>query len=528
MRGDEHLPHPFAAHDQTFPRMLLRQVERHGARPMFQCGDQSWSTADTVEIARMMAGRLAAAGIVQGDRVAILSTNRPEVMRLLVGVFWLGAVAVPVNAGSQAQQIQYCLGNSGAKLLVIEAALVERLEHCGFDALAVESIWIIGGDGDHMLPRPTFAFSGEGEPVEAGKMRPGDAMAVLYTSGTTGPAKGVMCPHAQFYWWGAHTSRYLEITSDDVLCTTLPLFHTNAINTFFQAMLTGARQVVIPKFSASSFWADMIAAQATVGYVLGAMVPILLAQPAGAAERSHKMRVALGPGVPDSLHGDFKARTGVALADGFGSTETNFVIGTTAARRSAGRIGWVAPGIDALVVDDCDVPVAAGVAGELVLRADAPFAFATGYFGMPEATAAATRNLWFHTGDRVIQYEDGSFAFVDRLKDSIRRRGENISSFEVEQVLASHSAIATVAVFAVPSPLAEDEVMAVMIAKPGLAIDFDELVQFCSERLPRFAVPRYFECVDDLPRTENGKVQKFKLKERGVTAATWDREGVAK
>jgi crotonobetaine/carnitine-CoA ligase len=179
------------------------------------------------------------------------------------------------------------------------------------------------------------------------------------------------------------------------------------------------------------------------------------------------------------------------------------------------------------VVDEHDVPLPAGEAGELVLRADEPYAFASGYFGMPEKTVEAWRNLWFHTGDRVVREADGSFRFIDRIKDAIRRRGENISSYEVEQVLLRHPAVAEAAVFPVRSELAEDEVMTALVARAGESLDPAELTAFCEQRLPRFSVPRYIDVVADLPRTENGKVQKYKLRERGVSAATWDREATA-
>jgi len=187
-------------------------------------------------------------------------------------------------------------------------------------------------------------------------------------------------------------------------------------------------------------------------------------------------------------------------------------------------MGWLQPGFDARVVDANDFELPDGEAGELLLRADAPFAFSSGYFGQPEATLAAWRNLWFHTGDRVVRESDGAFRFVDRIKDAIRRRGENISSYEVEQVLQAHPAVAEVAVYPVRSELAEDEVMAAVVAQEGAALDPAELAAFCRTRLPYFAIPRYVEVVADLPRTENGKVQKFRLRERGVTAASWDRE----
>jgi crotonobetaine/carnitine-CoA ligase len=257
------------------------------------------------------------------------------------------------------------------------------------------------------------------------------------------------------------------------------------------------------------------------------MVPILLAQPVLAAERSHRVRIGLGPGVPASAAAAFRERTGVSLLEGYGSTETNFVIASALDRSRPGCMGWLRPGFEARVVDAHDVELPPGEAGELLLRADEPFAFASGYFGKPEATVVAWRNLWFHTGDRVLREADGAFRFIDRLKDAIRRRGENISSYEVEQVLQSHPAVAAVAVYPVRSELAEDEVMAAVVAREAGAIDPAELVDFCRARLPYFAIPRYVELVADLPRTENGKVQKFKLRERGVTPAAWDRLAAA-
>ena len=245
---------------------------------------------------------------------------------------------------------------------------------------------------------------------------------------------------------GASTPRdVLGVGADDVLCTTLPLFHINALNTFAQAALTGCEVVFEPRFSASGFWPTMRACGATVVYLLGAMVPILLAQPEGRgrarAPRAHRprpRRAGRGGRRPSAQ------RTGVRLLEGYGSTETNFVIATAPDSPRGGVMGWLQPGFEARVADEDDVELPDGEAGELLLRADEPYAFASGYFNMPEKTVEAWRNLWFHTGDRVVRDADGAFRFVDRIKDAIRRRGENISSFEVEQVLLSHPCVATV------------------------------------------------------------------------------------
>jgi crotonobetaine/carnitine-CoA ligase len=509
--------------DRTLPQMLTALASRFGRRPLVTVEDQSWTFREARDIAARRGGSLLQAGIRHGDRVAALCGNIPELLELVLGCGWIGAVLVPLNTAAMGPQISYYLRDSSARLLVTEHRFLDRLDLAGPLPLTVEQIWVVGG-GDHATPPMAEPFPPLSDPVDAGTVLPGDPFAVLYTSGTTGPSKGVICPHAQYYWWGHNSASLLQVTTDDILCTTLPLFHINALNTLAQALLTGAHMVLEGRFSASGFWPTMAVRDATVVYLLGAMVPILLAQPAGSSERAHRVRRGLGPGVPADLMTAFTARTGVELVDGYGSTETNFVIGATVAERRPGIMGRIRPGFEAMVADEHDNPLPPGTAGELLLRAHEPNAFASGYLGRPQQTVQVWRNLWFHTGDRVTCDDEGNFRFIDRLKDVIRRRGENISSHEVEQVLSSHPDIAAAAAFPVASDLAEDEVMAVMVLRSGQVLDPIALTQFCEARMPHFAIPRYIEAVADLPRTENGKIQKFKLRERGVTPETWDRE----
>jgi crotonobetaine/carnitine-CoA ligase len=514
----------FAPGERTLPTMLARQAERHGERILLRVGTASWSYREALAIAARSAGRLAGAGLRQGDRVALLCGNRAEFVEIFFGCAWLGAIVVPINTASRGPQLQHVLGNSGARLLVIERELIAALDHLDLAALALERIWLVDGGVMTIQNLAGEALPTLGEAVAPAPLRPGDTMAILYTSGTTGPSKGVCCPQAQYFWWGVNSCRLLGIGDGDVLFTPLPLFHTNALNALYQALLSGSTIVFAPRFSASRFFLSLSESKATVTYLLGAMVPILLSRPPQDAERAHAVRIALAPGLPFHLHGEFAARTGIRLLDGYGSTETNFVIGTNVDRQRDGFMGPLHRGFSARVVDADDAEVSVGEAGELTLRADEPFAFATGYWAMAERTVEAWRNLWFHTGDRVVRDAQGYFRFVDRMKDAIRRRGENISSFEVEQVLLSHPEIATAAVFPVPSEMAEDEVMAAVVRAPGSRLSEIELVAFCQPRLPYFAVPRYIEFVVELPATENGKIQKFKLRERGVTEAAWDRE----
>jgi crotonobetaine/carnitine-CoA ligase len=518
------LPATFAPAQRTLPVILQRQAALFGARSLFKTGATVWTVADACDIAARAAGMLAAAGIRQGDRVALMCGNRAEFMQIYLGCAWLGAIAVPINTASRGPQLRHILANSGARLLVIEAALGAALATLDRKGLALERLWVIDEASPLPIELPQTALPGLGEPAPPGAVRPGDTVAILYTSGTTGPAKGVCCPQAQYFWWGANTGMLLGLQAGDVMVTTLPLFHTNALNAFYQALLHGAQLVVEPRFSASAFWQSLVTHQANVTFVLGAMVPILLSKPPSALDRAHPTRVALAPGVPAHLQAPFTERFGIALVDGFGSTETNFVIGDTSDRQKPGWMGPVYHGFQARVVDDDDTELPRGQAGELLLRADEPFAFATGYFGMPEKTVEAWRNLWFHTGDRAIHEEDGTFKFVDRLKDAIRRRGENISSFEVEQVLLSHPAIATAAAFPVRSELAEDEVMVALVLREGHELTPESLMEFCQPRMAYFAIPRYVAFVAELPATENGKIQKYKLREAGIIPGTWDRE----
>jgi crotonobetaine/carnitine-CoA ligase len=394
---------------------------------------------------------------------------------------------------------------------------------------ALERIRIFGepeSEGWAGLGAEAFPPIGAAPSVAPAPLAPGDTSAILYTSGTTGPAKGVCCPQAQFYWWGVNTAAVLGVDGGDILYTSLPLFHTNALNAFVQAVASGSTYFLGPRFSASRFWQRLGETDATVTYVLGAMVSILAATAPGRFDRDHRVRVALAPGTPSQLSRTFRDRFGVELVDGHGMTETNMAIGPRDGESLPGSMGRVMPGFDARVVDHIDAPVPDGTPGELVLRADEPYAFATGYWGQPDATVHAWRNLWFHSGDRVVRDGNGYFRFVDRIKDTIRRRGENISAWEVEQALLSHPDVAAAAAYPVPSELGEDEVMVCVVPRDGAEIEPLELIRHCEPLLAYFAIPRYVEIAAELPMTESGKVQKFQLRERGVGQQTWDREAV--
>jgi carnitine-CoA ligase len=515
--------------EQTLPRLLERQAQAYGGKPLLRmAGGPELSYADVRARARAAAATLQAAGIEPGDRVMVLSENRLELLELVLGCAVLGAVAVPVNTALRGEQLQHVLDNSRPRLVAVEPELLEPLQAAA-PPPSLERVWVFGAEGapGEALGVPAAPFpelQGEPAPGTGAEVGPGTLLAILYTSGTTGPSKGVCCPQAQFYWWGVTVGELLEIGEDDILYTCLPMFHTNALNAFVQALVAGATFVIGERFSASQFWQRAAAEGATVTYLLGAMVNILHGRPPAAGDSAHRVRIALAPATPASLHEPFRQRFGVLLIEGYGSTETNCAIGAAAARQRPGWMGVELADYEVDVVDENDETVAPGEAGELVLRPRHPFSFATGYFANEAATIDAWRNFWFHSGDRVLRDEEGWIRFVDRTKDAIRRRGENISSYEVEAAISSHPQVAGVAVFAVPSEMAEDEVMAAVVPKPEEEIDPEELIRHCEGRLAYFAIPRYVDLVEALPTTENGKVRKAVLRERAVTATTWDRE----
>lgn len=496
-----------ATNPPSIPDLLRSRADKSPDRPLLRIGDNRWTVAEICDRTSRVAGLLRQHGIAAGDRVAIMAGNRIEVLDLILGCAWLGAIAVPINTAVRGRQLEHILTNCGAELLVIEDELFGHVP----DNASPRETWMLDG--------APLALPNTG--VEPADIAPGDTAMILYTSGTTGVSKGVLSPHGQFYWWGVNVSGQLGLRGDDVLYTCLPLFHTNAINAFSQALVSGAEYALGPRFSASRFWTDAARHGATFTYLLGAMVTILANKEPAEHDRSHRIRAALSPATPAKLLAPFADRFGVALIDGYGSTETNSVIAASRHERRAGYIGRVQAGFSARIVDEygCDVP--AGSSGELLLRSDQPFAFASGYFRMPDATVRSWQDLWFHTGDRVCREADGWLRFIDRIKDVIRRRGENISSIEVEQAMSEHPAVAEVAVYAVDSELGEDEVMAAVV--PRSPIDFAAMVEFLTPRLAYFAIPRFFRLCDDLPRTENGKVRKAVLREQGAKTADWDR-----
>ena len=503
---------------RTVPNLLVEAARRYPGKVAWTDGTVEHRFQDLPDLAARGGATLVDLGVAPGDRIGVIAANRLDILELLVACSWLGAILVPLNPATPVAQLRSILD-------YIEPALVFVDDADDVTALiasaTIESRW----SGPVMrlpsLEHGPASWITSPVAIDAGSTTPGSTLALLMTSGTTGASKAVECPHGQFLAWGEGVGGMLGMTEQDVAYTCLPLFHTNALNASFQTMLHGATLYLGPRFSVSKFWQRNADAGATVGYLLGAMVRMLLSQPTTVELPPHRVGRILAPGTPVDALREFESRFGSILIEGHGMTETNAALGTPLGVRRLGYMGQVMPGYQAQIVDEEDVPVSQGTPGELVLRSDIPFAFATGYWQMPEVTVRANRNQWFHSGDRVVM-EDGWFRFLDRIKDVIRRRGENISGWEVEQVLDSHDEVARSAAIPVPSELGEDEVMAFVVRLPGSALTAEQLHRETADLLPAYARPRFIEFVDELPLTDTGKVRKQVLRERGVSLTTWD------
>jgi crotonobetaine/carnitine-CoA ligase len=506
----------------TIPALLDLRADDGDSRPLLRVLDVERTAAELRDQAHGYGEILRGHGTMAGDRVALMADNCIELVETWLGCATIGAIFVPINTALRGPQLRHVLSDSEPTIVVTAGKYLPRIAEAGVPK-AVRHLWTLDANSVATRGAEPLPPIGDSPSSDQGVRSP-DCSALLYTSGTTGPSKDVECSHAHLYWWGRNTVAALGITPTDVLYTCLPLFHINALNTVIQSLFSGATAVVGPHFSASRFWARVAQAEATVTYLLGAMVSILASRQPTEYEPTHRLRVALAPATSPSIWKTFEERFGVQIVEGHGMTETNLALGPRDGEQRPGWMGRVMPGFEARVVDEQGNELPTNTPGELVLRPANREMFATAYWRQPEATATAWAGGWFHTGDRVLCDEDGYFRFVERLKDAIRRRGENISAWEVEQALESHPGVAAAAAVPVPSELGEDDVMAFVVLNDGATVDPAMLIRHCEGRLAYFAIPRYIEFLSTLPLTESGKVQKYVLRERGLSEITWDRE----
>jgi crotonobetaine/carnitine-CoA ligase len=518
--------------ENVIGRLIEEKARTHRDRVFLFFEDQKITYEQLDLVSNQFAHGFRDFGIQKGDKIAIMMQNHPNYLYTWFGSAKLGAIEVPINTAYKGDSLKHIINNSDSKLLVIDAPLAERLLIIKEDLPKLEQIICRGNIDEQIrktLPIPIssmdgfFNFPTNRLDVDIKSI---DPAGIVYTSGTTGLSKGVVLCHNIF----VHVVKVMiplrQMTSQDILYTCLPLFHLNAqVLTVMNALVADAQVALSNRFSASTFWDEIRKYGATQFNYLGGMMTILLKQEPRENDADNPARIALGAACPPDVMKQLEERFGIVCLEGFGMSETGIVIHWTVDDRKAGSCGKVLQDLfEVKLVDDEDMEVAMGKVGEIVVRPKKPYTMMSEYYRMPEKTLESFRNLWFHTGDYGKQDEEGYYYFVDRKKDALRRRGENISSFEVEKVINSHPKVLESAVFAVPSELGEDEVKANVVLRRGEILPPEDLIKYCNERMAYFAIPRYLEFVSELPKTPTNRVEKYLLRQAGITQNTWDRE----
>lgn len=522
-----------AGHDapMVFQDSLLAALRAAAAeRPeheSLRVSGESFSRHMTLHRVEAAARGFLALGIQPGDRVGIMCGNRPETVWAWLGANAAGAIDVPFNAEARGRLLDYFVRDAAPRVLVgtedyllvlaqtitVDPEFVvcigehasqpfgDRVTHLAFDELMR-----LGEASDEMLPDPS----------------PDATATIMYTSGTTGPSKGVMLPQRYYPAQGAHAAEVMRLGDDEVVYCAQPLFHIDARGFLATTWHAGGTAALGQRFSPSRFWDEIREHGATVFGTIGTMLWLLHKQPPRPDDRDIPARLAMCSSTPGEILREVEQRFGIDIIEAYGMTECLLIASAPVGETVPGRIGKPLPQVAVQVVDDHDATVRAGEIGELVYRPRAHSAMTQGYWVKPEATVEAWRNLWFHTGDLVREHPDGYLEFVGRKKDSIRRRGENVSAWEVEQALVAHPGVLEAAAIGVPSEVGEEDVAVLVVAAPDHTIEAGELVEFVARDLPRFAVPRYVEFVDSLPKTPSERIEKGKVRERGITSAAWD------
>jgi crotonobetaine/carnitine-CoA ligase len=504
---------------------LRRQAERHPDAALLEFGNLSQSYGQFDASANRLAALLRRLGVSKGDRVALMMPNSPEFLWSWFAAAKLGAIYVPINTDYLGDILRYQLAKAEVSHIVIDAGFLGRLADVASGVPTLRHV-VLRGEADTALPGLSITNISEMQreaPDDPGVIQHyTDPHAISFTSGTTGPSKGVLATNCHVATFALDWIECTGFRPDDRLYSCLPQFH--AIATwlgFLPTILSGASAFIVDRFSASRFWDDIRAARATVAHGIFSMVPILLKQPPRPDDATQPARVFyIG-----QQNDEFERRFNCRIVEVFGSTETGIVTYTPLdTPRKKGSCGLAnSRTFDVKLVDDEDREVPAGQVGEIVVRPRQPWSMLREYYGMPSETIQAFRNLWFHTGDAARADEDGYLYFVDRKKDAIRRRGENISSFELESVVNRIPQVLECAAIAVKSELSEDDVKIAIVRQPGTELSAEEVWAFCDAHMPRFWVPRYVEFRDALPKTPNQKVQKYLLRERSGEGDLHDR-----
>jgi crotonobetaine/carnitine-CoA ligase len=537
MRDGHEEPIPLSAGyvpDSTYPAdvcVLRYALERHAkTRPneifaAFETGER-WTFAQTLQQVENLAGNLHALGVRQHDHVILVMPTCPLALTVMFAANYLGAVYVPVNPALKGSSLEHVLHNAGAKIALVHDSVLERVLAAAPATLTSvvhssdEAISSSGGVtilGVSALTKPSAA-----PPAPSKQIQPFDTQSIIYTSGTTGRSKGVLSSYMHaFSCVGLDAWNCLR--PDDRQMVHMPIFHIGGAFIATVSLCMGSSIGVVSHFRTEAFWDQVRELEITSAFLLGAMATFLLKQPPDTRDRDHGLRMIFI--VPLGQSGKpFRERFGVEFYTLFNMTEICTPLISRANPAKDNVCGRPRAGVEVRLVDANDCPVREGDVGQLILRTEAPWALNHGYNANPQATADAWRNGWFHTGDAFFRDKDGDYHFVDRLKDAIRRRGENISSYEIEVELLSHTSIREAAAIPVPSEHSEDEVMIVLAPAAGATIEPEEIIRHLQPRVAHHMIPRYVRIVEELPKTPTAKVEKHVLRAEGITADTWDRE----
>ena len=507
--------------------ILAAQAKAEGDRPYMSCGGRTWSFREIDRVTRSLGRGLRALNVAKQDTVAMLLPNCAEFVFTWYACCVVGAVMVPINPSYTGVMLKYVLTDCDTRGLVVHRSLFAALATLdGVTLGRLHWVAVVGGiDGLDLPPGPgryldyaALCVADGPDPEVACDFR--DIHCVMYTSGTTGPSKGVMLPNGHFFASSMTFLRALALTGDDVLFTPLPLCHGLASRLgVLPALMTGTHIVIAERFSASQFWQQVCECQATVAHTIFTIPPILKAQPVSPFERAHRLRAMYNA----SYDAQFEQRFNVRLVEAYGVTETGLTIYTDWPQYKPGSCGKAHPNWEIDLVDEFDRSVPDGESGELVCRPRLPFIMMAGYLNKPQETLRTMRNLWYHSGDFARRDEDGYFFFVGRMKERIRRHGENISGFEIERIVCMHPDVAECAAVAHPAQGGEDDVRCVIVRRAGSTLTEPALVDWLASRMPHFMMPRYVEFVTDMPRTGSRKVEKYKLSADGLGPSAWDR-----
>lgn len=524
--------------ERTIGRILADKAQRVPDRAFLLWQGQKITYGELEAMTNRYANGFAAHGIRHGDHVAVILPNCPEFFWVVWGLGKLGAVAVPLNTAAKGELLRYFIDQSDATCVIVDDEWVDRVATIAPQLTKVRS-YIYRGEKSAAAcgvgtPDAPARHLTEMESIDASqppldRVRYDDTHLIMYTSGTTGPSKGVMCPHSQGHAVGRSLALDYGYRPDDILYTCLPLFHGNAIwYTCYAALWADAAVALAPRFSATRFWDDICSSNATQFNTLGAMTNIIWKLPPGPRERDNALRQCMAVPVPREIYAEMQERYGLKLTSVYAMTE-NFAMTRFTPDdppEKAGSAGSTRGACELRIVDDEQRDLPAGSVGEVWMRPLIAGAMMKGYYKMPDETARSFVDGWFCTGDRAYLDSDGYLYFVDRKKEAIRRRGENISAYEVELILSRHPSIFEVAAVPVGSEMSEDDVMVYVVKKPGETLSHADVVHFAAEHMSYFMVPRFVDFIEALPKTASEKIEKYKLKQdaQARRAELWDRE----